>query len=161
MGRIVLLFGLAVCATVLFFARVELPLLSAHSDREAGEPPVVAASAEDRPLTVVLYESGYHPSADEVIALHDAGVDTDLVVAVRRSGLERPSVDELVRIADSGVDGDLIEAAVRSFGPSTSVSDIVALHDAGVDADYIEKVDPGSRLSVRDVIRLYEAGVDN
>jgi hypothetical protein len=151
MGRIVLLFGLAVCATVLFFARVELPLLSAHPDREAADPPVVAASAEDRPLTVVLYESGYHPSADEVIALHDAGVDTDLVVAVRRSGLERPS----------GVDGDLIEAAVRSFGPSTSVSDIVALHDAGVDADYIEKVAPEGRLSVRDVIRLYEAGVDN
>ena len=161
MGRAALLFALAVCATALFLVRVQLPLLTqnveAHSDRDTV---VIASRDDDDSLLGALRSTGYRLSVDDTVELANAGVDSDLIVSVRHSGIARPSVSELIELSQSGVDEDLVVSSVRAFGRDVSVADIIALHEAGVDADYISHVCRHERLSVREIIRLHEAGVD-
>jgi hypothetical protein len=191
MGRATILIALAVCATALFFVKVQLPLLSQRAEAAPHTTVfVVSHDGQDGSLLGALSEAGYRATADDAIALANAGVDSDLIVAVGRSGLERPSVSGLIALANSGADTDLITAAARAFGsdvsvsdivrlqnsgleasdltelrsvvcPDASVTDIIALHDAGIDVDYIRHVSSHARLSVRDIIRLHDAGVDS
>jgi beta-lactamase regulating signal transducer with metallopeptidase domain len=193
MGRAALLIGLAVAVSAVFFVRVQLPLLGSFAEARAPHDTFIVVSHHrdgDDSLLGALDDAGYSVSADDAIALSDAGVDADFVSNVSQSGMDRPTVSGLIELADAGVDGDVIAAAVRSFGssvpvsdvvrlhengldadelndlrpvlcPSTTVSEIIALHDAGVDADYIRHVSRHERLSVRNIIRLHNAGVDS
>jgi beta-lactamase regulating signal transducer with metallopeptidase domain len=194
MGRAALLIGLAVAVSAVFFVRVQLPLLGSFAEARAPQDTTIIISRHhnggDETLLGALDDAGYAVSTDDAIALSDAGVDSDFVVSVSQSGMERPTVSGLIELAQAGVDGDVIAAAVRSFGssvpvsdvvrlhengldadelndlrpvlcPQTTVSEIIALHDAGVDADYIRHVNRHERLSVRNIIRLHNAGVDS
>jgi beta-lactamase regulating signal transducer with metallopeptidase domain len=165
MGRAAILIALAVCATALFFVRVEIPTLFAHDAAPRSEHDtvvVVSTNGDDETLLGALAAAGYHPTVDDAIALANAGVDSDFVVTIHRSGIERPAISDLVALANAGVDGDLVTAAVRAFGQAVTASDLVRLQNAGVDsgdlADY--RSSESRDLSVTDIIALHDAGVD-
>jgi len=165
MGRVALLLTLAVCATAMFFARVEIPMIFSHhgSPQPDRDTVIVVAHSDvdDSTLLGALAAAGYKPSVDETIAISNAGVDSDLIVAIGRSGMERPSVGDLIAMANAGVDSDLMSSAVRAFGASISASDLIRLQNSGVDADDIADLRVASPdMSIGDLIALHEAGVD-
>lgn len=169
MGRAAILIALAVCATALFFVRVELPILSPSAAEPSGSDQSeqhlrVALSSDDGDDSLIasLSAAGYRPTVDQLIALTNAGVSADLVAAIRRSGIHHAPISELIGLANAGVDADLVTAAVRTFGDGVSATDLIRLQNAGVDADDLStyRRSGDDELSVADVISLHEAGVD-
>jgi beta-lactamase regulating signal transducer with metallopeptidase domain len=169
MGRVAILIALAVCATAMFFVRVELPVLFPSSaEPVASEQPdhhftvSVSSGEADDSLIAALSAAGYRPSVDELIALTNASVSSDLIVAIRRSGMHHPSISELINLANAGVDEDLVTASVRTFGDGVSANDLIGLQNAGVDSDDLASYrrSGDDALSVHDVIALHQAGVD-
>ena len=169
MGRAAILIALAVCATALFFVRVELPVLFAGTAEPAAPEQSdqhlsVSLSSDDGDDSLIasLSASGYRPTVDEVISLTNAGVSSDLVSAIRRSGMHRPAISELVELANAGVDTDLVTASARTFGDGVAATDLVRLQNAGVDADDLASYrrSGDDALSVADIVALHAAGVD-
>ena len=163
MGRAIALIALGICAVALFFVRVELPLLSPSASEPVPQHTgVVVIEGEDDSLLGALANAGYRPTVDDAVALANAGVDSDLIVTIRRSGIERPSISGLIELADAGVDEDLITTAVRVFGSGVSVSDLIRLQNHGVDPDDLAALHSVActEKPVEDVIALHDAGVD-
>ena len=84
-----------------------------------------------------LDAAGYSKlSADQIIALHDSGVSTRLLVAAGRYFNPRATVDEVVGLANAGVSGTFLDDLSRR-GVKYSPKDVIAFAQGGVSASYL------------------------
>lgn len=122
----------------------------------------MGSDAERDDFLDALREAGYKGlSADDLIAIRNAGVSATFLRQLKSYGIAPMPTRDLVALANSGVDARYV-AGLRAAGyANVSVTDMVALANAGVEPSYISELNGlGYRgLSIHDLIRLSEAGV--
>jgi beta-lactamase regulating signal transducer with metallopeptidase domain len=109
-----------------------------------------------------LKESLGSVDVDELVAMHNAGVDPDYVRELSELGYPGLEPEDLRALANSGVSSEWV-AAMQWLGyDRLSSSDMVRLSNAGIDAESVSQMRAmGYRnLPVDDLLRLANQGVD-
>jgi hypothetical protein len=115
-----------------------------------------------RPETFHEYaQSGLDAGTEEIVRLHDRGVDPDYVASVLRSGVGARDLEAIERLHDHGVPTEYV-AGIRASGlGDAGVEDVIRLHDQGIDVDYVHGI-VDAKLSggdIEGIVRLHAHGV--
>ena len=106
-------------------------------------------------------QSGLDAGTEEIVRLHDRGVDPDYVASVLRSGVGARELEAIERLHDHGVPTEYV-AGIRTSGLGDIGADaVIRLHDQGIDVDYVHGI-VDSKLSggdIEGIVRLHAHGV--
>ena len=96
--------------------------------------------------------------ADDYIALHDHGVDTGYIRALKNAGYElRPA--DMIELHDHGVNGRFA-GELKQAGYTLPAGDMVRLKDHGVDSGFVRDLHfLGIHPPANDIVQLKEHGV--
>ncbi len=84
-------------------------------------------------------DAGHNPTADELVAARELGVDGTAALAYSAAGY-RFSVAELIELAEAGVDADYAVALVDSRYPPLSGEQLLDLHGRGVTPEQVRAI---------------------
>ena len=112
-------------------------------------------------LLAALATSGYAKiSADEIIALHNAGIDGTFIVAASRYFGRQVAVDSLVGMANVGVSASYLDELGQGNARGISPNDVGALVRSGVSASYVVRMGRMfSAVTVSQIIAFVQHGV--
>ncbi|MBV9409305.1 MAG: hypothetical protein JO164_10820, partial [Candidatus Eremiobacteraeota bacterium] len=112
-------------------------------------------------LLAALATSGYAKiSADEIIALHNAGIDGSFILAASRYFGRQVAVDQLVGMANVGVSASYLDELGQGNARGISPNDVAALTRSGVSASYVVRMGRiFSAVTVSQVIAFVQHGV--
>ena len=84
-------------------------------------------------------DAGHNPTADELVAARELGVDGTAALAHSAAGY-RFSVADLIELAEAGVDADYAVALVDSRYPPLSKEQLLDLHGRGVTPEQVQAI---------------------
>ena len=98
----------------------------------------------------------------DLIRLHDHGVDADYIRELRQLGLTDLSINQIIELSNHGVDPDFIMAMRRLGFSNLPLDQLINLANHGVDPDYIQEMRALglTDLSADQLIELQNHGVD-
>ncbi|HEX3746772.1 MAG TPA: hypothetical protein VHW09_22695 [Bryobacteraceae bacterium] len=107
-----------------------------------------------------LKDAGYQLDSGQVIQLKDHGVDSSFIGDLAANGLQPDSAD-LVAMRDHGVTADYLRA-VRDAGDGAFRADeTITMRDHGVSREFVlETHDLGYRFTPNELVELHDHGVD-
>jgi len=112
-----------------------------------------------------LADAGYtNISVDEIIRLHDNGVDPRYIKRMLAAGLGPLQVSNLIELHNHGVDPGFVSSVASSgLVKDLSVAAAIALHDNGVDGEEMGRIRAlgFGPYEAKDVIRLRQNGVES
>ena len=116
-----------------------------------------------RPETYRGYErAGLVADVEQMVRLHDHGVDPDYVKPTIAAGIDAHDVEGILRLHDHGVPPEYTAGIKTSGLAQTEVEDVIRLHDQGIDTDYVRDLAASNltRLDLEGIVRLHAHGVD-
>jgi len=153
-----ILFVLAVIGVAFGMARLGIPRL-AHAD-STPRPFVVIAdeTPAGSGLLAALAAAGYgRVDTDDLVELTNHGITARDIIVMPNNDR---SIDDLIAMHDHGVTSDLARAVSRAF-PSATASDLIEFANNGVSAsDVLAYIAADTTLSTEDVLRLHNNGID-
>ena len=124
-----------------------------------GPSPSARSSAND--FLGQLAAAGYtNLCADDLIALHNAGVSGRLISALRHAGVRDASIKELIALSEHGITpGYIAQLASRGYAKLTA-QELMDLRDQGISAAYISSLQRAgyAQLSPDELIALRQSG---
>jgi beta-lactamase regulating signal transducer with metallopeptidase domain len=116
---------------------------------------------ERRPLRRRIGEGG-KLSVDDLITLHNAGVDPKYIEEMRGAGIGDLTLDDLVSLRIQGVNPTYIKEMSAAGYPNLTARQLIALRVQGVSSKYVQELSSAGykNLSINDLVSMRVQGVD-
>ena len=106
-------------------------------------------------------QSGVEADVEEIVRLHDRGVDAAYVKDLLQAGVRAHDLEGIERLHAHGVAADYVARIGTSELRETGVDGITRLHDQGVGDDYVHDVTASglTGVTLEGIVRLHAHGV--
>ncbi|MGA2538468.1 MAG: M56 family metallopeptidase [Terracidiphilus sp.] len=105
-------------------------------------------------------DTGLTSSIGDLVELHNHGVSSDYVRAVRQEGFTDLSASSISELRDHGVEPKYLKA-IKADNPDLSIEAIDSLYDHGVKPDYYKSMKAAApQLSIEQIDSLFDHGVE-
>ena len=116
-----------------FIAPVEAPVLKGEARQSLDPPPdsAIKALQSAGQQNLSLDDSLGNLSMEDLIKLHNYGVNAEFVREIRQEGYDAVTLDELIRLRNHGVDAEFIRRMKAKGMPKLSIDQLIKIRNSG------------------------------
>ena len=125
-------------------------------------PAMIGDEPEERGARRRKIGEGGRLSVDDLITLHNAGVDPKYIEEMRGAGIGELSLDDLVALRIQGVSPAYIKEMASAGYPHLTARELITMRIQGVSPKYVQELASAGykNLPVHDLVSLATMGVD-
>jgi beta-lactamase regulating signal transducer with metallopeptidase domain len=138
-ASVLFVLALAIPAAATALPKLQDKMMRAEKPARQGIAEPVAEVAADEPGQLTV---------DQIVALHNAGVDGARVNGYRTAFRKDLGVEKIIQLAHAGVTPESAHALSVAFGDSLDLDQVIRMHHLGVTPEYVETL---SALGFRDL----------